>query len=110
MTTFLSCLADPSRTSLSHVVLWAKELKGRVVFLRPLGLRLNIPIIAICNTNADPDNIDIVIPANNYSIKSVYLIIGILADAIALGQGKIANYIGKSDSEIILPESKNQNQ
>lgn len=72
--------------------------------------KLNIPIIAICNTNADPDNIDIVIPANNYSIKSVYLIIGILADAIALGQGKIANYIGKSDSEIILPESKNQNQ
>ncbi|MGL5591275.1 MAG: 30S ribosomal protein S2 [Mycoplasmoidaceae bacterium] len=72
--------------------------------------KLNIPIIAICNTNADPDNIDIVIPANNYSIKSVYLIIGILADAIALGQGKAANYIGKPDSEIILPESKIQNQ
>ncbi|MGL5246375.1 MAG: 30S ribosomal protein S2 [Mycoplasmoidaceae bacterium] len=72
--------------------------------------KLNIPIIAICNTNADPDNIDIVIPANNYSIKSVYLIIGILADAIALGQGKTANYIGKPDSEIILPESKSQNQ
>ncbi|MGL4616922.1 MAG: 30S ribosomal protein S2 [Mycoplasmoidaceae bacterium] len=72
--------------------------------------KLNIPIIAICNTNADPDNIDIVIPANNYSIKSVYLIIGILADAIALGQGKAANYIGKPDSEIILPESKSQSQ
>ncbi len=71
--------------------------------------KLNIPIIAICNTNADPDNIDIVIPANNYSIKSVYLIIGILSDAIAIGKEKPANYIGKPDSEIILPEF-NRNQ
>ena len=72
--------------------------------------KLNIPIIAICNTTADPDNIDGVIPANNDSIKSVYLIIAILADAIALGQGKIANYIGKSHSEVILAGAKKRRQ
>ncbi|MGL4647522.1 MAG: 30S ribosomal protein S2 [Mycoplasmoidaceae bacterium] len=68
--------------------------------------KLNIPIIAICNTNANPDGIDIVIPANNYSIKSIYLIIGILADAIAIGKDKPANFIGQPDSKIILPEFK----
>ena len=45
-----------------------------------------------------------------YIFKSVYLIIGILADAIALGQGKIANYIGKTHIEDIIRESKNQHQ
>ena len=49
--------------------------------------KLGIPVVAICNSNADPTDIDYVIPANNYSIKSVYLLIGILSDAIAEGKG-----------------------
>lgn len=71
--------------------------------------KLGIKIIAICNTNANPEGIDIVIPANNYSIKTVYLIIGILADAIAAGQGKPMMYAGKKDEEIILPQTFYQN-
>lgn len=66
--------------------------------------KLNIPVVAICNTNANPDGIDYVIPANNYSIKSVYLLIGILVDAIAEGKGLPKNFVGKKDEEIILPE------
>lgn len=66
--------------------------------------KLNIPIIAICNSNANPDGIDYVIPANNYSIKSVYLLIGVLSDAIAEGKGLPKSYVGKKDDEIILPE------
>ncbi len=71
--------------------------------------KLGIKIIAICNTNANPEGIDIVIPANNYSIKTVYLLIGILADAIAAGQGKPMMYAGKKDEEIILPQTFFQN-
>ena len=67
--------------------------------------KLGIKVIAICNTNANPEGIDIVIPANNYSIKAVYLIIGLLADAIAIGQGKPTQFIGKKDEEIILPQT-----
>ncbi len=71
--------------------------------------KLGIKIVAICNTNANPEGIDFVIPANNYSIKTVYLIIGVLADAIAAGQGKPMMYVGKKDSEIELPQTFFQN-
>lgn len=66
--------------------------------------KLGIPIIAICNTNADPNNVDYVIPANNYSIKSVYLLIGILCDAIAEAKGLPKQFVEKNDDEILLPE------
>lgn len=66
--------------------------------------KLSIPVIAICNSNATPEGIDYVIPANNYSIKTVYLLIGILADAICEGKGLPKNYVGKNDDEIVFPE------
>lgn len=66
--------------------------------------KLGIKVIAICNTNANPENIDYVIPANNYSIKSVYLLIGILCDAIAEGKNLPKSFVDKKDDEIVLPE------
>ncbi|WPL37613.1 30S ribosomal protein S2 [Malacoplasma iowae] len=66
--------------------------------------KLGIPVVAICNSNADPTDVDYVIPANNYSIKSVYLLIGILSDAIAEGKGLPKSFVGKKDDEIVLPE------
>jgi small subunit ribosomal protein S2 len=47
---------------------------------------LKIPIIAICDTNADPDLIDYPIPANDDAIKSVSLIISYISDAIIKGK------------------------
>jgi small subunit ribosomal protein S2 len=41
--------------------------------------RLNIPIIAIVDTNCDPDNIDMVIPGNDDAIRSSQLLSGIIA-------------------------------
>ena len=93
---------------LTHVLIVTDPVEEKNAILE--ARKLNIPTLPICNPNAVADNSHNVMPADDYSLKSIYLIIGILADAIALGQGKIANYIGKSDSEIILPESKNQNQ
>ncbi len=66
--------------------------------------KLGIKVIAICNTNANPESIDYVIPANNYSIKSVYLLIGILCDAIAEGKNLPKSFVDKKDDEIVLPE------
>lgn len=66
--------------------------------------KLGIPVVAICNTNANPENVDFVIPANNYSIKSVYLLIGILCDAIAEAKGLPKQFVDKKDDEILLPE------
>jgi small subunit ribosomal protein S2 len=48
--------------------------------------RLGIPIIAITDTNCDPDPIDYVIPGNDDAIRSVRLILSRLADAMIEGQ------------------------
>lgn len=48
--------------------------------------KVKIPIIALVDTNADPDNIDYVIPGNDDAIKSVRLIASKLADAILEGK------------------------
>ncbi|WP_096199388.1 30S ribosomal protein S2 [Bacillus sp. FJAT-45350] len=44
--------------------------------------KLNIPIVAIVDTNCDPDEIDYVIPGNDDAIRAVKLLTGKMADAI----------------------------
>lgn len=43
---------------------------------------LHIPVIAVCDTNVDPSDIDYVIPANDDSIKAVSLILDYFVEAI----------------------------
>lgn len=51
--------------------------------------KLGIPIVAIVDTNCDPDLIDYVIPGNDDAIRAVKLLTGIMADAVLEGkQGK----------------------
>ena len=47
---------------------------------------LGIPIVAIVDTNCDPDEIDYVIPGNDDAIRAVKLIAGKLADAVLEGR------------------------
>ncbi|MDO4847393.1 MAG: 30S ribosomal protein S2 [Clostridiaceae bacterium] len=58
--------------------------------------KLGIPIIAIVDTNCDPDEIDYVIPGNDDAIRAVKLIAGAMADAVIEGrqgeQGAAAVY------------------
>ena len=52
--------------------------------------KLGIPIVAIVDTNCDPDEIDYVIPGNDDAIRAVKLISGAMADAIIEGrEGKM---------------------
>ena len=44
--------------------------------------KLNIPIVAITDTNCDPDLIDYVIPGNDDAIRAVKLITGVIANAV----------------------------
>ena len=44
--------------------------------------KLNIPIVAIVDTNCDPDEIDYVIPGNDDAIRAVKLIVSKMADAV----------------------------
>ena len=48
--------------------------------------KLNIPVIAIVDTNCDPDEIDYVIPGNDDAIRAVKLIASKIADAVIEGK------------------------
>ena len=47
--------------------------------------RLHIPVVALCDTNCDPDGIDFVIPGNDDAIKSIRLFTAAIADAAIQG-------------------------
>ena len=54
--------------------------------------KLGIPVVAIVDTNCDPDDVDYVIPGNDDAIRAVKLIAGCMANAIIEGrQGEDAS-------------------
>jgi len=56
--------------------------------------KLGIPVVAMVDTNTDPDDIDVIIPANDDAIRAVKLITAKLADAIIEGrQGEDATAV-----------------
>lgn len=64
----------------------------------------NIPTVAICDTNSNPEDIDYPIPANDDSIKSLELIIGLVTEAIKNGSSKIS-LVEPKKSETITKNS-----
>lgn len=59
------------------------------------ALRLNIPIVAIVDTNCDPEPIDYVIPANDDAIRAIRLISNKIADAIIEGRHEYEAKMGE---------------
>lgn len=59
--------------------------------------KLNIPIVAIVDSNADPSPIDYPIPANDDAIKSVQLITDYVAAAISTGASKVKEKTDKTE-------------
>src|SRR2546423_3749285 len=51
--------------------------------------RLNMPVIALVDTNCDPDEADYVIPGNDDAIRSCSLVIRAIAEAINAGKSKV---------------------
>jgi small subunit ribosomal protein S2 len=51
--------------------------------------RLGLPVIALVDTNCDPDDADYVIPGNDDAIRSCSLIVRVIADAIEAGKSKV---------------------
>ena len=49
------------------------------------GNILNIPVLAMVDTNCDPDPIDLVIPSNDDAIRAIKLIVGHMSDAVNEG-------------------------
>ena len=61
--------------------------------------KMGIPVIALVDTNSDPDGIDMVIPGNDDAIRSIRLITKIISDSCARGLESSKGYMPKSDSE-----------
>ena len=49
--------------------------------------KLNIPVFGIVDTNSDPDDVDYVIPGNDDAVRSVKVILGVLANAVCEANG-----------------------
>ena len=59
-----------------------RKEKNAVAEARKLG----IPVVAIVDTNCDPDEIDYVIPGNDDAIRGIKLILSVMADAVLEGK------------------------
>ena len=61
--------------------------------------KLHIPVVAICDTNCDPDSVDYPIPGNDDAIRAVKLFCSIMADAVLEGKGLLAKQDEKTETE-----------
>jgi small subunit ribosomal protein S2 len=63
--------------------------------------KLGIPVIAVLDTNCDPDEVDFPIPGNDDAIRSVALLTRVIADAVA--EGLIARAGRATATEVVEP-------
>lgn len=61
--------------------------------------RLGIPVVAIADTNADPSEIDYIIPGNDDSAKSLNIFVSTIAEACLQGRAKAQTRSGKDDED-----------
>ncbi|MFN2461342.1 MAG: 30S ribosomal protein S2 [Candidatus Velthaea sp.] len=79
---FLGGIKDMHR--LPDAIFIVDPKKERIAVLE--ARKLKIPIIAVVDTNCDPDEIDYLIPGNDDAIRAVKLMVGKIADAIIEGK------------------------
>jgi small subunit ribosomal protein S2 len=61
--------------------------------------RLKIPVVAIVDTNCDPEEVDYPIPGNDDAIRAIRLITGKMADAVAEGSAEHESRVAKEAAE-----------
>lgn len=62
--------------------------------------KLNIPVFGIVDTNCDPDDVDYVIPGNDDAVRSVKVVLGVLANAICEANGlEIVDYVTEEEKK-----------
>jgi len=69
--------------------LFVVDAKREIIAVRE-AVRLGIPVIAITDTNADPDLIEYPIPGNDDAIRSVSLITAAMASSVELARGDVS--------------------
>jgi len=96
----LGGVADMKRQPEAMFVL---DLRKEALAVRE-GRRLGMPIIALVDTNCDPDEAEYVIPGNDDAIRSCSLVTRVIADAIAEGKQKVSPAEMASHREALEPD------
>jgi small subunit ribosomal protein S2 len=99
----LSGIIDMERLPDALFVIDTKKEHIAVTEARKLG----IPIVAIVDTNCDPDEVDYVIPGNDDAIRSCTLVARVVADAIQ--EGQYLAYQGMQD-QLAEPEIEEEEE
>ncbi|MEA3272741.1 MAG: 30S ribosomal protein S2 [Patescibacteria group bacterium] len=66
-------------------ILFVLDIKNEKTAVTEAGKK-NIPIVAVCDTNVNPDKVQYVIPANDDAISSIEMIVGLVAEAVKEGK------------------------
>ena len=72
--------------------------------------KLSIPIVAIVDTNCDPDEVDYVIPGNDDAIRSIKLITSKIADAIIEGRESLSKKLVEESEKKEIEEKISQEE
>ncbi|HBR02226.1 MAG TPA: 30S ribosomal protein S2 [Ruminiclostridium sp.] len=92
----LGGITEMKKLPVALFVVDPKKERNAILEARKLG----IPIVAIVDTNCDPDEVDYVIPGNDDAIRAVKLISGKMADAvIEARQGEMGSAASESSEE-----------
>lgn len=67
-------------------IVFIADIRREAIAVKEANI-LDVPIVAMVDTNCDPDPIDYVIPANDDAIRAIKLVTSTIADAVIEGQG-----------------------
>lgn len=93
---FLGGIKEMKKLPDAIVVVDPKEEHNAVAEAR----KLNIPVFGLCDTNCDPALVDYPIPSNDDAIKSIKLMMSLLADAIVETKGGILQDAYQEDESV----------
>ncbi len=109
-------------TKLPAVMFIVDPTKDKIALME--ANRMDIPVVAICDTNCNPDELDLIIPANDDAIRAVKLICSKIADAVIEGKGiqvivpkeeeiaaaEAADYVPAAPAYTALPDLPPENE
>jgi len=72
--------------------------------------KLSVPIVAIVDTNCDPDEVDYVIPGNDDAIRAIKLITSKIADAVVEGRDIYSKTVAEEAEKLKVEEKMQQEE
>lgn len=70
------------------------------------ALRKNIPVVAVCDTNVNPENVTYPIPGNDDAIRSIDMMMSLLAKAVNEGKSRKAPEVKEVKSAVKEPKAE----